>query len=339
MLYYIAAIVILIVITAPAASAEPGKKVKVIEIQNGDLRAVFRDNSQSPEILSGLASLFNIKDAPALNAYDPDNPGASAGVNFEHIISGHSSPHNAFSPRHGDYPMYLLPDGNSVMWHRKAEDEPWKVESTTKITVTAPYYLDIEFRCRPRDASLFAPQSYAVMFWANYMNDVAEVPLHFVGVDKEGGSEKWITADGPEGHKDWNGGGTYRHVDAKSLPYEEGHNFNLNTWSYDYPRFTKPFYYGLASNGMVYMLMFDKGYTPEDEIRFSIFKFKLKDYPRPAWDYQYVIHKVETGKEYGYRARVVWKKFVSPEDCLREYEAWIRCHSEPEKAFERIRGW
>ena len=80
---------------------------------------------------------------------------------------------------------------------------------------------------------------------------------------------------------------------------------------------------GLAAHGMAYMLMFDRAWTPEDEIRFSIFKFKLKKAPRPAWDYEYVIHKVETGKEYGYRARVVWKKFVSPEDCLKEYEKWV----------------
>jgi len=27
-------------------------------------------------------------------------------------------------------------------------------------------------------------------------------------------------------------------------------------------------------------------------------------------------------REYGFRARIVWKKWVSPEDCLAEYERW-----------------
>jgi hypothetical protein len=27
--------------------------------------------------------------------------------------------------------------------------------------------------------------------------------------------------------------------------------------------------------------------------------------------------------EYGFRGRLVWKKFVSAEDCLREYERWV----------------
>jgi hypothetical protein len=53
-----------------------------------------------------------------------------------------------------------------------------------------------------------------------------------------------------------------------------------------------------------------------------LFKFKLPRLPRPAWDFQYVLRKLERGKEYGFKARLVWKKFVSPEDCLKEYEAW-----------------
>ncbi len=49
-----------------------------------------------------------------------------------------------------------------------------------------------------------------------------------------------------------------------------------------------------------------------------------KAHPRPAWDFQYVIHKVWEDKEYGFKARAVWKRFVSAEDCLKEYEMWKR---------------
>ena len=69
--------------------------------------------------------------------------------------------------------------------------------------------------------------------------------------------------------------------------------------------------------------MFDRAYTAADEIRFSLFKFKVKgEQRRPAWDFQYIIHKVEEGKQYGYQGRLVWKKFVSYDDCLKEYEKW-----------------
>ena len=106
------------------------------------------------------------------------------------------------------------------------------------------------------------------------------------------------------------------------MEYDADHNFKLNSWSYPWPRFTKPFYYGRAAKGMVFLLMFNKAHTEEDEIRFSLFKFKLPRFPRPAWDFQYVLRKLERGKEYGFKARLVWKKFVSPEDCLKEYETW-----------------
>ncbi|MBI3850699.1 MAG: hypothetical protein HY298_10575 [Verrucomicrobia bacterium] len=64
-----------------------GEKVETAEIVQGDLRVLFRDNSQSPKILSGVDSLFNTRAAQNFDAYDPDSPGASAGLNFEHIIS------------------------------------------------------------------------------------------------------------------------------------------------------------------------------------------------------------------------------------------------------------
>ena len=43
--------------------------------------------------------------------------------------------------------------------------------------------------------------------------------------------------------------------------------------------------------------------------------------PRPARDFQYIIHDVEDHHEYGFRG-LVWKKWVSAEDCLEEYSRW-----------------
>jgi hypothetical protein len=164
------------------------------------------------------------------------------------------------------------------------------------------------------------------------MNDVEDAAINFRGVEERGGQEKWIRTDAPPGHPDHNQGGTWRNVQAKDLPRDEDLKFRLNSWSYEYPRFTQPFYYGRAAHGMTYMLMFDRTHSETDEIRFSLFKFKLKNFPRPAWDFQYVIHRVEQGREYGYRARAVWKKFVSSEDCLAEYQEWARSVAGPPPA-------
>jgi hypothetical protein len=305
------------------------KPVTNATISEGDLKVIFRDNSQSPNVLSGLASLVNQREAPNFDAFDPDSPGASAGLNFEHIISGHKNGHNAFSPRHGKYTLQVLPDGKSALLARRQEDDPWAISSTLKYTVTKPNYIDVKFRCVPHDPALFGKRRYAVLFFANYMNDVEDVAIHFRGIEGQAQPEKWVTADAPKGHRDWNQGGTYHSSLASDLEYDPDHNFKLNSWSYDYPRFAKPFYYGRVAKGMVFMLMFNKAYTAEDEIRFSLFKFKLPRFPRPAWDFQYVIRNIQAGKGYGFKARLVWKRFIGSEDCLEEYNAWLPMASKP----------
>lgn len=305
-----------------SADTIPGDRVETLKIERGELSVLFRDNAQSPKVLGGLDSLFNVSASSGFDAFDPDSPGASAGLNFEHVISGHSSPSNSFTPRRGRYDLFRLADGVSVMLVRKAEDDPWALASTLKYTVREPHYIDFEFQCQVHQPELFGRRGYAVLFFADYMNDVAEIPIHFRGLTDAGQTEKWIQAEAPPGHADYKSGGTYRSAPAQELEYDQDHNFKLNLWSYGYPRFTQPFYYGRAARGMTFVLMFDKMHSPEDEMRFSVFKFKVPRHPRPAWDFQYVIHKVEAAKTYGFKGRLVWKKFVSPEDCLEEYKHW-----------------
>ena len=72
---------------------------------------------------------------------------------------------------------------------------------------------------------------------------------------------------------------------------------------------------------MVLIMMFDRMRGDEDEIRFAMYRFQVKpESRRPAWDFQYVIRRVETGRRYGFRGRLVWKKFESAADCQAEYE-------------------
>jgi hypothetical protein len=299
-----------------------GETVGSLKIENGHLSVLLRDNSNSPKVLSGVDSLFHLKGAPNYDAFDPDDLGASAGLNFEHVICGHRNPSNAFTPRKGRYDLHRLADGASTVLVRRREDDPWALASTFKYAVRAPHSIDFEFQCRANDRSLFGKRGYAVLFFANYMNDVAEVPIHFRGITAADGAEKWIQAEAPPGHPDYNQGGTYRSVPAEALAYDTDHNFKLNLWSYDYPRFTQPFYYGRAAHGMVFILMFDRMFSAQDEIRFSLFKFKVPKHPRPAWDFQYVIHHVEENHAYGFNGRLIWKKFISAQDCQEEFRRW-----------------
>jgi len=291
-------------------------------LERGDLQVLFRDNSQSPRVLSGVDALFS-REAKDFDAFDPDSAGASAGLNFEHIIAGHSAPENRFAPRHHRYSLYRSPHGPAVRLVRSEKDDPWRMQSSLTYTLGEQNSIDLDFRCRAHDASLFGSRRYAVLFFANYMNDVEQVALNFLGQDRPLDREHWIAADAPRGHADYNGGGTYRAAAAPPLEYDADHNFKLNLWSYDEPRFTQPFYFGRAKHGMTLIMMFDRAYNSRDEIRFSLFKFKVPKFPRPAFDWQYVIHDVRVGEEYGFRARMVWKKFVSADDCRHEYEQWV----------------
>jgi hypothetical protein len=320
--------IVVMLTLAASCQAQQGEQVQSARIEHGELAVLFRDNSSSPQELSGIDALFNIKHAAGYDAFDPDTQGASAGLNFEHIISGHEDPNNKFTPRHGRYTLHRQPDGKSMLLVRRAEDCPWKVASTLEYVVNEPNYIDFTFRCTPEDASQFGSREYGLFFFANYMNDVEDVRLHFRGYESPRGQEVWVAADAPKGHPDWNGGGNYRALRSDDLEYDDDVQFRLNTWSYDWPRIAKPFYFGRAGQGMTMILMFDRLHSDRDQIRFSLYKFKLSKHPRPAWDFQYVINKVESGVEYGFRGRLVWKKFVSAEDCLNEYERWAAALAE-----------
>ncbi|HIG30759.1 MAG TPA: polysaccharide deacetylase family protein [Verrucomicrobiales bacterium] len=307
-----------------SGSSPSGPPVPELSLGNDSLDVLIKNNSESPGILSGLQSLFHKQGAPDFDAFDPDTRGASAGLNFEHIISGHPNKANKFTPRHGFYPLYRTSEKNNGLLVRRAADSPWEIDSSLNYSLTNKNAIDFTFRCRVKNPEVFGERNYAVFFFANYMNDVADSALHFIGIEREGGAEKWIRAEAPSGHPDYNGGGTYRRVQADPLEYDKDHNFKLNLWSYDAPRFSKPFYYGLASNDMVMILMFDPMHSQTEEMRFSLFKFKLPRHPRPAWDFQYVIRQIEKNRPYGFSGRMVWKPFVSREDCLQEYLNWSR---------------
>jgi hypothetical protein len=98
------------------ALAQEDETAETVRVDRGDLSVTFRDNSKSPGELSGIDALLNTKDAADFDAYDPDTIGASAGLNFEHIISGHANSNNKFTPRHGTYRLHRMPgDGRVVL--------------------------------------------------------------------------------------------------------------------------------------------------------------------------------------------------------------------------------
>ena len=282
--------------TVDQVSAEVG-------FESGRLKGRVRDNSGSPEVLSGIQSLVYMDGDQHFEAF-------RAGWNLEYVFSGHRDDQNRFAPRRHPYQVCRESEGDSVFLVRLASQSPWSVEHVTRLTPAGPHSIDIDFRCRFLDVSRFGARKYAVFFWANYMRELHDAVIHFRGVDGVGEQEQWIRAESFGG---WDVG-TFLQESASILEFDDDHNLAFNLRSFPSPRFTCPLLLSRSAGNMVFILMFDRLKTGDDEFRFSSFP--------PAVDVQYVIHDVRPEHRYGFRARMSWRPWTSEEDCWQEYRSW-----------------
>lgn len=285
----------------------------------GDLVATFRGNVDEDDCrhLSGVPTLYHGQ-TPWFSAFDDENETRQAvGLNYEHLMSGHLDGRNNKAPRSGPFPLSVSPVGSWTLTRAK-ENSPWNVSAEMSYRMVGPHYIDFAFNATIHDAAQFGQNNYALFFFASYMNDVIDPEIHFRGFPNAGDPEQWVSSFPPT-----NGIGNWAAPQAVELPYDTSDwALNINIPIQDSPRIAQPFYYGRTAHGMVYMVMFDKLYTPSDEIRFAVARWKLPEEMRPAWDFAYVVRSLQDGQKVGFRGRLVWKPWVSPEDCLDEYNTW-----------------
>jgi len=290
-----------------------GKPVELVRLESGVLEYSVSDNSRSPQVLSGLESLSYGTGAERIEAL-------GAGLNLEHVFSGHRDLHNRFCARRHPYLLCREREGDRVFLVRLASQGPWSIEHVTRLTSAPPHSIDIDFRCRFLEVSRFGSRAYAGFFWANYMRELHDGAIQFRGTEDEdwgrggggggGGEEEWIRAEPRVG---WDVG-TYQASGAGPLEFDIDHNMGLNLRAFSSPRFTRPFFFSRCADNMVLLLMFDRMSSASDEIRFSSFP--------PAVDFQYVVRDIKPGRRYGFRARMSWRPWVSREDCLQEWSSW-----------------
>ncbi|OGG04477.1 MAG: hypothetical protein A3F83_17115 [Candidatus Glassbacteria bacterium RIFCSPLOWO2_12_FULL_58_11] len=299
---------------APAQESSDSAKGEPVRIKAGDLTAVFTDNAAYAghrAWYNGVAYLSHQADTSDL--FEPP----VAGLNFEHIYDGQKwwQPAAAlFEPRSSYMSITRLSD-ISVQLHQPPSDLH-KLESWTKFTLTAPHYIDMDFFCIPRAATF--DRGYIGLFWASYINttDEAEKATYYIGHNAGEDSPRWIKYLTPAHAVT----GTVKYEkDERDPTFVEGFQRMLyNTFSdsvYSYP-----FYYGRRGN-MVLILMFDQA----GPVRFSHSPTSgspVGPGTYPAWDFQYLIFDYQVGQRYGFKARAVYKPFVSPEDVISEYEKW-----------------
>jgi hypothetical protein len=277
-----------------------------IALEAGDLKATFADNEAYGEHhrnrYNGISELGH-KEAPE-NLYVP----LYAGFNLEHFFGGDYL-EELFEPR--EHPMILSQiDDRSVRLYQPPPPRS-KVESTTLFTLVPPHAIDVSVEIVFHDLSQFR-HGYAGLFWASYIHEPEDKRIHFWGIDPENPEPHWISS-----YSDKHGvKGSHLYIADSFMTYFAPDFNTVLASDFSDHRWIESFYFG-KSGKMVYALFFDR----EKGIRFSQSPTGGGD-NNPAWDHQFIVPNPEIGKTYGYRARLVYKPFVSAEDVREEYHRW-----------------
>jgi hypothetical protein len=275
----------------------------------GDLTAVIGDNSAAGAHRAGYNGVWSlVHRTQAANLFVP----TVAGLNFEHIFDGQKGadrdPKVFFEPRHAPMTFTRLSATEAEL--HQPPTPTFHLESWTRLGLVAPHYLDLTFRCVPTQHAF--GHGYIGLFWASYINAPEDKSIYFRGA---GLWQQLCT----QRHNDES---TVRHrddpIDLKFSPgLGDALYKNLSPL-----RFDEPFYYGHFGTH-TFVLMFDR----TEGIRFTHSPSgggvnRELQTTNPAWDFQYLVPRYEVKKEYGFRARVVYRERLSRAEVVREFENW-----------------
>jgi hypothetical protein len=273
--------------------------------QVGDLTAVIGDNEKyeghTRTGYNGVHSLLHKTSRESLFTI--------TGLNHEHIFDGdqdlHGDTNVFFEPRTSPVAFTRISDSEAEL--HQPQTQTFFLESWTRIKLVAPHYIDFSYRCVPHQHSF--RNGYIGLFWASYINQPENKSIYFR--DEKG----WVQLC-TQRHDDES---TVRHVnDSFDLKFASETRDTLYK-NLSPLRFSDPFYYGLFGDH-IYIVMFDRA----EGIRFSHSPSGggPPSATQPAWDWQYIIPKYEVLREYGYRARVVYREKCSRDEVLKEFKTW-----------------
>jgi hypothetical protein len=282
------------------------KQENIITIENGNIKAMFVDNIEAGLLhragYNGVAELYHSKEDS--NIFVP----FYAGFNLEHIFGGDSLA-ELFEPR--KHPMMLFrKSDNEVLLYQ--ESTPLSgIETLTEFKVTNPDYIDITFHCILHNKHFFQ-HGYAGLFWASYINKPEDKKIYFIGIEEKKSDTTWIAAYSEEHGLN----STHRSIkDDYNFFFAENFNAKLAN-HYSVYRYVLPFYFGRFRK-MVLAYFFES----DEIIRFSQSPTGGGD-DNPAWDFQYIIPSPKIGQEYSFKARMIYRPFISKKDLCDEYENW-----------------
>jgi hypothetical protein len=297
---------------APEETAEPHAGDIGVE----GFRCVVGDNEKwENEHGAGYNGVF-LMETPGMAA-TPFVP-AYAGLNLEHYFDlGSPSGEDKiiFEPRRNPM-VFSLPEAHSAELYQPPTPH-YGVESWTRFEVKSPGRLDMRFRCVPHKPGLEG--GVLGVFWASYINAPMDKSIYFLAAGSSLDKPVWEQYATQKHNRDST---VLGESDTRDLTFraEKGTLYNnLSALRYSVPSF-----YGKHGDQVLIYI-----FEPAALIRFSHSPSgggpnPAKDGFNPAWDFQYLIPGYETGKEYGFRMRLVCKPWKDRADILAEVRACLR---------------
>jgi len=197
----------------------------------------------------------------------------------------------------------------------RSADERYPVDVCARYVLKSPYIIDHTLTFTDHKDVRGQECDFREVSWCCYINSPEDSRIHFLSAGE------WYRYISPQHGIGSNIAPAYISDDQlEHWPRCEGRRpFH---WDRVSRRFDKPFYYGRLGN-MVLILIFGK---PE-WLRFFCSPSGgegslLPGKSCPAWDFEWVIpdDQYEVGQEYELKMRLVYKRFVSDEDMLAEYQ-------------------
>lgn len=211
-----------------------------------------------------------------------------------------------------------LSELEAELYHAPTKEHP--SESWGRFRLVEPHYIDYEFRFVDKEDLRQPDCDFRELVWCSYINSPEDPHIHFIS------DGKWAHILSPKhGVQSCYGPACLKPEQLERLPVEEykkaGRSLPFR-WSYGKERFDLPFYYGRIRE-MALIFMFDKF----EEMRFFMSpsgggRSILPGQANPAWDWCWIIRNgnYQVGETYQIRLRIAYKKFISEEDVLQEYQ-------------------
>jgi len=280
--------------------------------QIGDLTAVIGDNEPYGEHQAGSNGIHRlVHRAEPTPLFVP----TVAGFNLEHIFDGDQELRDVGESR----PLFFEPRKAPMTFRRLSESEAelyqpptptFKLESWTRFRLVAPHFIDFSFRCRPTQPVF--RHGYIGLFWASYINAPEDKSMYFRG------GQRWQQLCTQQHYQGSTVVPRDNSLDLTFTPdLRDALYKNLSPL-----RFEEPFFYGLFRQHML-IVMFEgsagirlthspSGGGTNAELQTT----------NPAWDFQFIIPTYEVQREYGFRARVVYRERCARPEVLREFQDW-----------------